>query len=389
MLAINFVIDLDPTQIGLILAGMAGERDYYEVLGVSKDATADVLKKAYRKAALQFHPDKNPGDKEAEEKFKEAANAYEILSNPEKRARYDRFGHEAFRGGGGSYQNVDDIFSNFSDIFGDFFGGGGFGGSTSRRARQTGPARGADLRYRTEMTLEEVVSGIERDIEFETDSNCETCHGTGAKKGTQAATCTTCGGQGQVIARQGFFQVATTCPTCHGSGQIIKEKCESCTGKGRVKTKRKIRVTIPAGVDTGTQLRVSNEGEGGYRGGPNGDLYVEVHVRNHERFEREGSHLYSELEVSYLQAALGAELEFESIDGTEKVRVPPGTQPGARLRVEGRGVPQLRSRGRGDLILAIDVKIPTKLSKDEEKMLRQIATDRKEDVLPPKKGLFS
>ncbi len=368
---------------------MASTRDYYEILGVSRDATADVLKKAYRKMALQFHPDKNPGDPTAEEKFKEAANAYEILSNPEKRARYDRFGHEAFKGGGG-YQNVDDIFSNFSDIFGDFFGGGGFGGGqTSRRSRQTGPSRGADLRYRTEMTLEEVVSGIEREIEFETDSNCDTCNGTGAKKGTTAATCGTCGGQGLVIARQGFFQVATTCPSCQGSGQMIKEKCESCTGKGRVKAKRKIRVTVPAGVDTGTQLRVSNEGEGGYRSGPNGDLYVEIQVRNHERFEREGSHLYSEMQVSYLQAALGAEIEFNSIDAKEEVRIPPGTQPGARIRVPGRGIPMLRSKGRGDLILAVDVTIPSKLSKTEEKLLRQIATDREEDVLPPKKGVFS
>jgi molecular chaperone DnaJ len=365
------------------------KRDYYEVLGVSRDATADVLKKAYRKMALQFHPDKNPGDTTAEEKFKEAANAYEVLSNAEKRARYDRFGHDAFKGGQ-SYQNTDDIFSNFSDIFGDFFSGGGFGGSQGgRRARQTGPARGADLRYRTELKLEEVVSGLEKEIEFETDSNCDTCNGTGAKKGTSAATCGTCGGQGQVIARQGFFQVATTCPTCHGSGQIIKEKCDTCTGRGRMKAKRKIRVNVPAGVDTGTQLRVSNEGEGGYRGGPNGDLYVEIQVRNHERFEREGSHLYSEMQISYLQAALGTEIEFESIDGTEKVKVPAGTQPGARLRVEGRGIPMLRSKGRGDLILAVDVTIPSKLSKEEEKLLREIASDRKVEVLPPKKGLFS
>lgn len=366
------------------------QRDYYEILGVGRDANADALKKAYRKLALQFHPDKNPGDSTAEDKFKEAANAYEVLSNPEKRARYDRFGHDAFRGGGGggSYQNVDDIFSNFSDIFGDFFGGGGFGGQTSRRSRQTGPARGADLRYRTEMSLEEVVSGMEKDIEFETDSNCDTCNGSGAKKGTSPSTCGTCGGQGQVIARQGFFQVATTCPTCHGTGQMIKEKCEPCSGKGRMKAKRKIRVTVPAGVDTGTQLRVSNEGEGGYRGGPNGDLYVEILVRDHDRFEREGSHLYSELQISYLQAVLGAEVEFEGIDSKETVRVPAGTQPGARVRVEGKGIPMLRSRGRGDLLLQVEVEIPTKLSKDEEKLLREIATQKKEDVLPPKKGLF-
>ena len=372
-------------------AGKQSERDYYEILGVTRDATADVLKKAYRKMALQFHPDKNPGNPEAEEKFKEAANAYDILSNPEKRARYDRFGHEAFKGGGAGYQNVDDIFSNFSDIFGDFFGGGfgAGGGGGGRRSRQTGPGRGADLRYRTEMTLEEVVAGMEKEVEFETDASCDTCHGTGAKKGSSASTCGTCGGQGQVIARQGFFQVATTCPTCAGSGQIIKEKCEPCVGKGRVKAKRKIRVTIPAGVDTGTQLRVSNEGEGGYRGGPNGDLYVEIQVRNHERFEREGSHLYSELQVSYLQAVLGTEVDFQGIDGTEAVKVPAGTQPGARLKVPGRGIPMLRSKGRGDLILAVDVTIPVKLSKEEEKLLRQIALDREEDVLPPKKGVFS
>lgn len=371
-------------------AGKNAERDYYEILGVSRDATADVLKKAYRKMALQFHPDKNPGNPEAEEKFKEAANAYDVLSNPEKRARYDRFGHDAFKGGGGGYQNADDIFSNFSDIFGDFFGGGGFGGSGGgRRSRQTGPARGADLRYRTEMSLEEVVSGLEKEVEFETDANCDTCSGTGAKKGTSAATCGTCGGQGQVIARQGFFQVATTCPTCHGNGQIVKEKCESCAGKGRVKAKRKIRVTVPAGVDTGTQLRVTNEGEGGYRGGQNGDLYVEIQVRNHERFEREGSHLFSEMKISYLQAVLGTELEFDSIDGKDDVRVPAGTQPGARIKVPGKGIPMLRSKSRGDLFLAIEIEIPTKLSKEEEKLLRQIALDREEPVLPPKKGVFS
>ncbi|MDX9731956.1 MAG: molecular chaperone DnaJ [Bdellovibrionales bacterium] len=374
---------------------MAAERDYYEILGVARDAAPDVIKKAYRKLALQYHPDKNRGDASAEEKFKEAANAYEVLGNAEKRARYDRFGHAAFQGGGGGggqYQNVDDIFANFSDIFGDFFGGA-FGGGDPfsqgrRRGRQTGPARGADLRYRTELTLEEVVSGVEKEIQFETEGNCEPCNGTGAKKGSQPATCTTCGGQGQVIARQGFFQVATTCPTCHGSGQMIKDKCTSCSGRGRSKLQRKIKVTVPAGVDTGTQLRVAAEGEGGFRGGTPGDLYVEIQVADHKRFEREGSHLYSALDVSYLQALLGTEIEFEGIDGTETVRVPPGTQPGARIRVEGRGVPLLRNKGRGDLVLAVDVSIPAKLSRDEEKLLREVAEKKGEKVLPAKKGLF-
>lgn len=373
---------------------MAETRDYYEVLGVSKSADLDTIKKAYRKLAFQYHPDKNPGDKVAEEKFKEAASAYEVLSDADKRARYDRFGHAAFQsgGGGGHYQNVDDIFANFSDIFGDFFGGG-FGGDPfsqgRRRGRSTGPVRGSDLRYRTELTLEEAVQGLEKDIEFDTEASCETCNGSGAKKGTSPTTCGTCGGQGQVIARQGFFQVATTCPTCQGNGQVIKEKCGSCSGRGRVKAHRKIRVTVPPGVDTGTQLRVSNEGEGGFRGGPAGDLYVEILVRDHDRFEREGSHLYSTLSISYLQALLGAEVEFKTLLGQETVRVPAGTQPGAQIRVEGQGVPMLRGRGRGDLVLMVEVKLPTKLSREEEKLLRQIAEEKGEKVASAKKGIFS
>lgn len=368
-------------------------RDYYEVLGLGRDAQADAIKKAYHKLALRFHPDKNPGDAAAEESFKEAANAYDVLGNPEKRAKYDRFGHAAFQGGGGGqYQNVEDIFSNFSDIFGDFFGGS-FGGDPfsqgrSRRSRNTGPARGSDLRYRTELSLEEVVNGLEKEIQFDTETNCDPCKGTGAKKGTSAATCSTCGGQGQVIARQGFFQVATTCPTCQGNGQVTKEKCEACAGRGRVKVNRKIRVTVPAGVDTGTQLRVSNEGEGGFRGGSAGDLYVEIIVRDHDRFEREGSHLYGSMEVSYLQALLGAEVEFKTLTEKENVRIPAGTQPGAQIRVESQGVPHLRGRGRGDLVLTVQVKIPTKISKDEEKRLREIAEEKGEKVAPPRKGLF-
>lgn len=367
-------------------------RDYYEILGVSRDADADTIKKAYRKLAIQFHPDKNPGDATAEEKFKEASSAYEVLSNQEKRARYDRFGHAAFQGGGGGgqYQNVDDIFANFGDIFGDFFGGafGGEPGRGGRRGRSTGPARGNDLRYRTEIRLEDVIKGLEKEVDFDTEANCDECNGSGAKKGTQASTCATCGGSGQVIARQGFFSVATTCPGCHGAGQTIKEKCTPCSGRGRIKSHRKIRVTIPPGVDTGTQLRVSGEGEGGFRGGPPGDLYVELIVKDHNRFEREGSQLYAQIEISYLQAVLGAEVEFETIDGEETVRIPPGTQPGAQIRVDGAGVPILRGRGRGDLLLSVVIEIPTKVSKDEERLLRQLAEISGDPVLPAKKGLF-
>ncbi|HRK08401.1 MAG TPA: molecular chaperone DnaJ [Pseudobdellovibrionaceae bacterium] len=366
-------------------------RDYYEVLGIPRDASADAIKKAYRKLAMQFHPDKNPGDQAAEEKFKECANAYEVLSDAEKRARYDRFGHQAFQGGGGPrYQNVDDVFANFSDIFGEFFGGRDpFGMGRSSRTRSTGPARGSDLRYRLEIQLDDVIKGAERELQFETESNCETCNGTGAKKGSSPITCGTCQGQGQVIARQGFFQMATTCPTCHGSGTQIKDKCGDCHGRARKTVTRKIRVSIPPGVDTGTQLRVSSEGEGGFRGGPPGDLYVELLVADHPRFEREGGTLYSKLQVSYLQAILGSEMQFVNIDGDVTVKVPAGTQPGAQIRVSEQGVPHLRGKGRGDLILQVDVQLPNKLTKDEEKLLREIAEAKGEKVAPAKKGFFA
>ena len=244
-------------------------RDFYEVLGVDRAADADTIKKAYRKLAMQFHPDKNPGNNEAVEKFKEAAAAYEVLGNPEKKAKYDRFGHSAFGGGAGGagFQNADDIFSAFSDIFGDFFGG-------SRGRSRDGSSRGSDLRYVTEISLKEVLSGVEKDISFEAEENCKKCSGTGAEKGSGIETCRTCGGQGQVISRQGFFSVATTCPACGGRGQTIKDPCTDCRGSGRKASKRKIRVNIPPGVDNGTQLRVSGEGEGGHKNGPPGDLYV-------------------------------------------------------------------------------------------------------------------
>src|SRR5207253_1679490 len=270
---------------------MSSQRDYYEILGVARDADADAIKKAYRKLAMQFHPDKNPGNPEAEEKFKEAAGAYEILSDAQKRAQYDRFGHAAFANGGrGRPQDVDDIFANFGDIFGDFFGGGGQ--QRSRRSRHE-PRRGADLRYLTEISLKEVLQGLEKDIEFDTDKSCEECKGSGAEKGSAPITCPTCHGSGQVVRSQGFFSVASTCPTCRGEGTTVKNPCKPCKGKGRVPEHRKIRINIPPGVDTGTRLRVGNEGEGGYNGGPAGDLYVEIRVKDHPRFEREGDDLHT------------------------------------------------------------------------------------------------
>lgn len=366
------------------------QRDYYEVLGVGRTADQDTIKKAYRKLAMQYHPDKNPGDKVAEEKFKEAATAYEVLGNSEKRAKYDRFGHAAFAqgmGGGAGFRDVDDIFASFSDIFGDFFGGGVGGMGRGRsRGRGQGPARGADLRYICEIELKDVISGLERDIEFDTEETCQTCAGSGAAKGSEPDICGRCHGAGQVVASQGFFSVATTCPVCQGAGRVIKESCKSCQGRGRMKASRKIRVSIPPGVDTGTQLRVSGEGEGGYRNGPAGDLYVEIQVREDERFTRHGLDLLGQLEVSYIQALLGAEVDVETIEGREKVTVPAGTNSGERIRLERKGVPSLRGGGRGSLYYEIEVEIPKKLGKDEEKLLRDIAKVRGEEVL--KKGLF-
>lgn len=368
----------------------SSQADYYEVLGVARNADAETIKKAYRKLAMQFHPDKNPGNPEAEQKFKEAATAYEVLGNAEKRARYDRFGHAAFNQGGGSgFHDVDDIFASFSDIFGDFFAGGAGGGARGRSRRNpNAPQRGADLRYITEVSLKEVVSGLERDIEFQTDESCAECAGSGAAKGTEAENCTTCGGAGQVVSSQGFFTVASTCPKCQGLGKVVRKPCTKCQGRGRSKVSRKIRVTIPPGVDTGTQLRVSAEGEGGYRGGPAGDLYVEIRVVEDQRFERHGLDLISRLEVSYLQALLGAEIEVETVDGKASLVVPAGTNHGERLRLEGMGIPSLRGSSRGSIYYEVAVDLPKRLGKEEERLLREIAKERGENVLAGKKGLF-
>lgn len=361
--------------------------DYYEILGVTKTDDHETIKKAYRKLAMQYHPDKNPGNKEAEEKFKDAASAYEVLSNPEKRAKYDRFGHSAFQNGGvGGFQSAEDIFANFSDIFGDFFGGG-FGGSQRSRQSRTGPSRGSDLRYVTEIDLKEVVHGGEKEITFATETNCGTCNGTGAKKGSPVQTCGTCGGGGQIIRQQGFFSVASTCPTCRGEGKIIKDPCPKCDGSGRERAQRKIRVNIPAGVDNGTQLRISGEGEGGYRGGPAGDLYVEIRVREDDNFTRHGLDLLTQVEVSYVQALLGSEVEVETLDGSSTLKIPAGTASGDRLKIDKKGVPSLSGGSRGALYCEVVIDIPKKLKKEEEKLLREIAKLRG-DKINDKKGLF-
>lgn len=362
---------------------MSTKRDYYEVLGVAKTADADAIKKAYRQAAMKFHPDKNPGNKEAEEKFKEAASAYEVLSDTQKRAQYDRFGHQAFQQGGGpGFTDAEDIFSHFSDIFGDFFGGGG------RPQNRNATRKGSDLRYVTEISLKEVIEGVEREIEFETESSCTSCNGTRAEKGTSPITCTTCGGRGQVVRQQGFFSMATTCPQCQGEGSIIQSPCRSCRGRGRQKQPRKIRLTIPPGVDTGTRLRVTGEGEGGYRGGPAGDLFVEVAVKEDSRFQREDEDLFAQVEVDYIQAALGAEINVATVTGEKIIAIPRGSTAGDRIKVAGEGIPSLRGSRRGDLFYEMSVKFPKSLSKDEESLLRQIAEKRGISVETSGSGVF-
>ncbi len=357
---------------------MSTQRDYYEILGVAKDADADTIKKAYRKLAMQFHPDKNPGNPEAEEKFKEAASAYEILSDSQKRAKYDQFGHRAFSGGGGSqYSDVDDIFSNFGDIFGDLFG---MGGGQGRGRQRNGPRRGSDLRYLTEITLKDVIEGCEQEIEFDTEESCKECSGSGAEKGSHAETCTTCRGSGQVVRSQGFFQMASTCPHCQGQGTIIKKICKPCKGSGRKAQHRKISLSIPQGVDTGTRLRVTGEGEGGYKGGGAGDLYVEIRVKHHPLFERRGDDLLAKISISYLQALLGAEIEVKTVTGEATLGVHAGVQPGETVRISGQGLPSLRDKRRGDLYYVVQIEIPKKLHKDEEKLLREIAEVKGESV---------
>lgn len=368
-------------------------RDYYEILGVERSSTQDEIKKSYRKLAMKYHPDKNPGDKVSEEKFKEASEAYSVLSDQAKRSKYDRFGHAGFQqsyGGGGpggfhpGFDNVEDIFSSFSDIFGDFFGVGGPGGGRRNSQRQR---RGADLRYMLEVTLKDVINGAEKDLEFDSEKSCAPCNGSGSEPGKPVETCPTCGGAGQVVQSQGFFSVATTCPACRGAGKLIRNPCKSCKGKGRVMDSKKIRVTVPKGVSTGTRLRISGEGEGGFMGATPGDLYVEIRVRDDQKFERQGDDLYMLQEVSYVEALLGAEMDIETFDGKKKTTIPPGSAPGQVLKMKGLGVPHIRGGGRGDLCLELKIKIPKKLTKEEEKLLREIAQVRGETVLD-KKSFF-
>jgi molecular chaperone DnaJ len=344
---------------------MTTTRDYYEILGVARNASDSEIKSAYRKLALRHHPDRNQGNKEAEEKFKEAAEAYAVLCDPQKRQRYDAYGHAGLGGAGGFDPT---IFSDFGDILGDLFGlGDAFG------RRRGGPRRGADLRYNLDLTFAEAAFGTETSIQIPRAEACGSCQGTGAAPGTSPATCPGCHGRGQVTFQQGFFSVARTCGRCHGTGRVVATPCRACNGDGHVTVERKLQIKIPGGVDTGSQLRIGSEGEAGTAGGPPGDLYVVVRVEEHPFFQREGSALLCEVPIGFAQAALGGSIEVPTADGGKaRVAIPEGTQSGTVFRVRGQGVPHLGGRGRGDLHVTVRVVVPTKLTAEQRRLVDQL-----------------
>jgi molecular chaperone DnaJ len=350
------------------------KRDYYEVLGVERGATDEEIKKAYRKLAVKYHPDKNPGDKAAEEKFKELGEAYEVLNDSQKRAVYDQYGHAAFdrrSAGAGRAGGFHDPFEVFREVFGggsifeDLFGGG--------QRDPTGPQRGDDLRYDLELDFEEAAHGCEKEISLTKAERCESCQGAGAAPGSRARPCSACGGRGQVLTSRGIFSIAQTCPRCQGSGRIIESPCPTCRGVGRQERTSKIKLRIPAGVDTGSRLRSSGNGEAGWRGGQSGDLYVVLHVRAHEIFQRDGDDLLCEVPVSFVQAALGAEIDVPTLDGKAGVKIPAGTQPGTMLRLKGKGVKNIQGYGHGDLHVRVNVEVPTHMTSAQKTKLQEFA----------------
>ncbi|HLS53034.1 MAG TPA: molecular chaperone DnaJ [Tissierellaceae bacterium] len=365
-------------------------RDFYEILNVDKNASDDEIRRAYRQLAKKYHPDLNPDNEEAEQKFKEATAAYEVLSDPDKRARYDRFGHAGVdpQAGGQDFGGFGDIFDDIFDIF-----GGGFGGFSQERRRRPGPTRGADLRYDLNIDFKEAVFGTEKEIQIRRTENCSTCQGEGAKPGTGKETCSTCNGTGEVRYAQqtafGQFVRVGTCDSCKGEGEIIREKCTSCHGTGKESKTRRIKVKVPAGVDNGSIISIRGEGEGGDRGGPAGDLYIYISVKEDEIFKRRGNNIYLEVPITFTEAALGAEIEVPTLEGIEKFTIPAGTQTGTEFRLKNKGVPNLRSAGRGDIYFKAVVQVPTKLTEKQKELLLEFSKASGEEYKKDKKGFFN
>lgn len=376
---------------------MATKRDYYEVLGLGRDATKDDIKKAYRKLAVKYHPDKNPGNKEAEEKFKEATEAYEVLGDDQRRRMYDQFGHEGVTAGAGGFRgfrdtsDFEDLFSGFSDIFGSdifesFFGGFGdiFGRTRTRTARRGRVVRGSDIRYDLNLTLEEAAFGKRVELRVTRNEQCNECGGTGTKHGSERATCPQCGGSGQVRRTQGFFTIATTCPQCHGTGDIIKDYCPVCKGEGAVKKERRIAIDIEPGVENGTLLRLQGEGNAGFAGGPRGDLIIVIHQKPHPYFLRRGNDVLCQIAINVFQAILGVELRVSTLDKkTVKISIPQGTQSGTVFRLRKEGVPYFKGRGRGDQLVKVIVEIPKNLSSEEKRILEDFSLAKNSSSSPP------
>ena len=352
---------------------MADKRDYYEVLGVQRDADQGAIKKAYRKLALQYHPDQNPDDADAEVKFKEAAEAYDVLGDPDKRAKYDRYGHQAFEGMGGGhpggFTNVEDIFSAFSDIFGG--GGGGAFGNMFGGGRRRGPRKGRDLRIVLDLSLEEIDEGVTKTVALKRMDRCGTCDGSGARAGTGKKTCSTCGGNGQVARSAGFFQMATTCPACRGAGEVIESPCQDCSGSGQVQQRKEIEINVPPGVEEGVQLRVTGEGDAGPEGAPRGDLYCVIREKEHKVFQRSGPDVLTEVPFSFAQLALGDKVEIPTLRGRVEMSVPAGTQSGKIFRLRGQGLPRMEGRGKGDQLVRVFCEIPETLTDRQRELLEE------------------
>lgn len=361
----------------------AEKRDYYEILGVSRDATESELKAAYRKLAHKYHPDKNPGNKEAEEEFKKASEAYAVLSDAQKRAQYDRFGHAGMGGMGDDFAGGINIQDIFGDIFGDFFGGGG--GRKRSRAE-----RGADLRFHLNIKFEEAAFGCEKEITIKRNENCATCSGTGARAGTKRETCNVCKGAGEIRMQKGFFAISQTCSACHGEGSRVLDPCSDCRGSGRQQVARTLKVKVPAGIEEGMQMRYTGEGEGGVQGGPRGDLYVAIAIDAHPIFDRDGTNVLCEVPISFASAALGAKIDVPTLDGKVQMTIPPGTQSGSVFRLKEKGIVRMRgdSKRRGDQLVKVKVEIPKKLSSRQKELLREFADISHEEAHPEHKGFF-